>query len=175
MSTGRIQAQKTTFCNKCQAMVAWQRSYTSYKWYLTNVDNDGLTARADFHKCQGNHLQTVCDDTQAVIDHNAMEQAIKANRDVLNQSLNSLLVTTPTECQGDICPPTNFKLVKPTETSIVDQPDANGTVYGAYQAVNYYLNHVQAVGEDRRLKSVLVGPNRQIDLKALELAKLITA
>jgi phage/plasmid-like protein (TIGR03299 family) len=58
-----------------------------------------------------------------------------------------------------------------TESSIVDQPNANGTVYGAYQAVNYYLNHVQAVGEDRRLKSVLVGPNRQIDLKALELAK----
>jgi hypothetical protein len=127
MSTGRIQAQKTTFCNKCQAMVAWQRSYTSYKWYLTNVDSDGLTARADFHKCQGNHLQTVCDDTQAVIDHNAMEAAIKANRDVLNQSLNSLLVPKEAECQGDICPPTNFKPVNPIVNTI--QPLEHGSSY----------------------------------------------
>lgn len=125
MSTGRIQAQKTTFCNKCQAMVAWQRSYTSYKWYLTNVDNDGNTSRADFHSCSKAAGKpptfTMADELPTITNHEAMEQAIKDNRAVLNQSLNSLLVPKEAECQGNICPPTNFKPVNPVVNTVISK------------------------------------------------------
>lgn len=62
-----------------------------------------------------------------------------------------------------------------TETSIIDQRDANGTLYGAYQAVNHYLNHVQAIGEERRLHNIGWGTGRQTDLKALSVAKELVA
>ena len=63
-----------------------------------------------------------------------------------------------------------------TEPSIVESSGANGTMYGAYQAVNHYLNHVQAIGDSRRLHSIGWGTGRQTDLRALAAAtQLVSA
>jgi phage/plasmid-like protein (TIGR03299 family) len=52
--------------------------------------------------------------------------------------------------------------------------EANGTVYGAYQAVNYFLNHESRGSLEKRLSSIVWGKNQQIDQRALSLALATT-
>lgn len=54
-----------------------------------------------------------------------------------------------------------------TEPSIVDYPETNGTAYGAYHAVNFFLNHTHAIGQERRLTSLMWGDGAGQDARAL--------
>lgn len=56
-----------------------------------------------------------------------------------------------------------------------DLKEAKGTVYGAYQAVNNYLNHNNDIALDSRLPSLVWGHRSFIDKKALKLALKIAA
>lgn len=51
-----------------------------------------------------------------------------------------------------------------------DLDSASGTVYGAYQAVNEYLNHYQGRTEENRLDNLVYGQAQNVDSKALNLA-----
>jgi phage/plasmid-related protein TIGR03299 len=56
-----------------------------------------------------------------------------------------------------------------------DLKEANGTVYGAYQAVNAYLNHNKNVALDTRLPSLVWGHRANTDKRALNLALKLAA
>lgn len=56
-----------------------------------------------------------------------------------------------------------------------DLSGAKGTVYGAYQAVNAYLNHHNDIALESRLSSLIWGHRGHIDRKALRLASKIAA
>lgn len=56
-----------------------------------------------------------------------------------------------------------------------DMKGAKGTVYGAYQAVNSYLNHNNDIALDSRLPSLVWGHRSLIDKKALRLATKLAA
>ena len=60
------------------------------------------------------------------------------------------------------------------EDSIIDHKDTNGTVYGAYQAVNFYLNHLRVGGDEKRLTSLVWGQAAQDESRALKEAQLLT-
>lgn len=61
------------------------------------------------------------------------------------------------------------------EESVAGQVDTNGTVYGAYQAVNFYLNHVKTGSEEKRLTSLVWGRGAQEDKRALVEARQLVA
>jgi hypothetical protein len=56
-----------------------------------------------------------------------------------------------------------------------DLKGAKGTIYGAYQAVNSYLNHNNEIALDSRLPSLVWGHRSLIDKKALRLATKLAA
>jgi len=56
-----------------------------------------------------------------------------------------------------------------------DLPEAKGTVYGAYQAVNAYLNHNKNVALDVRLPSLVWGHRGNTDKRAYNLAMKLAA
>lgn len=56
-----------------------------------------------------------------------------------------------------------------------DLKEAKGTIYGAYQAVNNYLNHNNDIALDSRLPSLVWGHRSLIDKKALRLATKLAA
>lgn len=77
---------------------------------------------------------------------------------------------------------TNF--LEKTESKVIelfesgagsDLKEAKGTVYGAYQAVNSYLNHHRDVPLETRLPSLLWGHRANIDKKAMKLAMKLAA
>lgn len=59
--------------------------------------------------------------------------------------------------------------------SVAGQADTAGTVYGAYQAVNYYLNHLKSGGEEKRVTSLVWGRSAGEERRALEAAKELVA
>lgn len=62
-----------------------------------------------------------------------------------------------------------------TEPSIIDYPETNGTAYGAYHAVNFFLNHTHAIGEERRLQSLMWGDGAGVDARAMREALALVA
>ncbi len=71
---------------------------------------------------------------------------------------------------------TTDKVIQLFETGAgSDLAVAKGTVYGAYQAVNNYLNHNREVGLDKRLPSLLWGIHGTLDKRALHLAQKLAA
>ncbi len=56
-----------------------------------------------------------------------------------------------------------------------DLKEAKGTIYGAYQAVNNYLNHNNDIALDSRLPSLVWGHRSFVDKKALRLAAKLAA
>lgn len=56
-----------------------------------------------------------------------------------------------------------------------DLKGSKGTIYGAYQAVNSYLNHNNEIPLDSRLPSLVWGHRSFIDKKALKLATRLAA
>lgn len=49
-------------------------------------------------------------------------------------------------------------------------PEVRGTWWGAYNSVNYHLNHVIGHSDERRLDSIWFGPRKELNEKSLELA-----
>jgi phage/plasmid-like protein (TIGR03299 family) len=71
---------------------------------------------------------------------------------------------------------TQDKIIQLFETGAgSDLITAKGTVYGAYQAVNNYLNHNNDIELDSRLPSLIWGHRSFIDKKALKLAMKLAA
>lgn len=63
-----------------------------------------------------------------------------------------------------------------TEASITDHVDTAGTMYGAYQSLNYYLNHLKIGGDDKRQASMMFGRAASEDTRAINVAlKLVSA
>ena len=63
------------------------------------------------------------------------------------------------------------KVMQLAETGMgADLDSAKGTVYGAYQAVNEYLNHYQGRTEESRTDAMVYGQSGTLDQKALNLA-----
>jgi phage/plasmid-like protein (TIGR03299 family) len=61
------------------------------------------------------------------------------------------------------------------EESVAGQQDTAGTVYGAYQAVNFYLNHLKTGGEEKRVTSLVWGRSAAEERRALEAARELVA
>lgn len=61
------------------------------------------------------------------------------------------------------------------EESVAGQPDTAGTVYGAYQAVNFYLNHLKTGGEEKRVTSLVWGRSAAEERRALDAARELVA
>jgi phage/plasmid-like protein (TIGR03299 family) len=80
------------------------------------------------------------------------------------------------EERADKIAATQDKIIQLFETGAgSDLPEAKGTVYGAYQAVNSFLNHNRTIALEKRLPSLVWGHRSVTDKKALQLALKLAA